>query len=240
MMGTKNLIDEPFPDIPNCELYLCGGPVRDKLLDLPIKDRDFVVLTEMSFDELCSEIEKIGTIFVKEPDFFTIRCRINKEAIDIAFPRGESGYRDGRHPDHVIKVGTLKEDGSRRDFTINSMFMSSSGEILDYFEGQQDLKQGIIRTVGDPKERFSEDYLRIIRAVRFSAKLNFHIEGYVKQAMIKEAKNLSKISSERVKDELNIALKYNPGLTISYVEELNLWGILHKMGLNFQLTNAHI
>ena len=107
-------------------------------------------------------------------------------------------------------------------------------------QGQQDLKQGIIRTVGDPKERFSEDYLRIIRAVRFSAKLNFHIEHNTQQAMIKEAKNLSKISFERIKDELNMVLKYKPYYTFKMIDTLDIWDILKNMGLNFQLTNAII
>lgn len=239
-MATKNLIDNPFPKIPNCELVLCGGCVRDYLLGLPMKDRDFVVITKMSFDELCSEIEKIGKIFVKEPDFLTIRCLIDNEAIDIAFPRGESGYRDGRHPDNVIKVGTLKEDASRRDFTINSMFMDKTGKIIDYFGGQEDLKKQIIRTVGDPGERFSEDYLRICRAIRFSAKLNFHIESDTRVAMVVEAHNLKKISFERIKDELNGAFKYKPYYTFKIIDTLDVWDILKDMGLNFQLTSAKI
>src|SRR3990167_4602824 len=154
-MGTTNLTDKPFPKIGDCELFLCGGPIRDKLLGLPIKDRDFVVVTKMSFEELEEEIKKIGTIFISKKEFLTIRCRIENEAIDIAFPRGESGYRDGRHPDNVIKVGTLKEDASRRDFTINSLFLSESGEVLDYFGGQEAIEKKEIKAVGDPYERFA-------------------------------------------------------------------------------------
>ena len=236
----KNLIDEKFPEIPRCELYLCGGLVRDHLLGLPSKDRDFVVLTDMSFEELCSEIEKIGKIFIKEPDFLTVRCRIDNEAIDIAFPRGEGGYRDGRHPNHVIKVGTLKEDASRRDFTINSMFLDKDKNVLDYFGGQEDLKDKIIRTVGNPYERFKEDFLRICRAIRFSAKLGFDIEWDTKMAMMNEAHNLNKISFERIKDELNVALKYNPRYTYLMIDELKIWDILKELGLNFQLTSAKL
>lgn len=239
-IATINLVDKEFPKIDGAELFLAGGCVRDKLLGVPIKDRDFVVVTKLSFEELEEEIRKIGTVFISKKEFLTIRCRIENEAIDIAFPRGESGYRDGRHPDNVMKVGTLKEDASRRDFTLNSIFMDSKGEIFDYFGGQDAIENKEIKAVGDPYERFSEDFLRIIRGIRFSVKYNFHIEDNTFKAMKKEAHNLNKISFERVKDELNMALKHNPWDTISYIKELGIESILENMGLKLQLTSAII
>ena len=228
---------KPFPVIPNTELFLVGGVVRDILLNKPVKDRDFVVVTKLSFKELEKEIEKIGTIFVSKPEFLTIRCRINKEPIDITFPRAEHGYSDGRRPDEVKKVNSLSEDASRRDFTIGSLFMDESGNILDFFGGKKDLENKIIRTVRDPYERFSEDYLRIARAIRFSLKYGFKIEDKTFEAMKKEAHNLSKISMDRIKDELNLALKYDAYKTIDYINQLGIPNLLKDKGLWFELTN---
>ena len=226
-----------FPNIPKTELYLVGGCVRDHLLSVSVKDRDFVAITKLSFVDFVSEIMKIGEVFMVKKEFLTVRCKIDNEVIDIAYPRVESDYNDGRHPSKVSSTQSLKEDASRRDFTINAMFMDKYGNILDFFKGQNDLKRGTIKTVRNPDLRFQEDYLRILRAVRFSVKLKFRIDIKTWDAMVSNAYKLDGISSERIKDELNASLRYNQWETIENIEELGIKDLLNLKGLRFELTS---
>lgn len=166
-----------FPKIENCDLYLCGGAVRDHLLGVENKDEDYVVLTDLSYDELLAQLEADENVkvFKADPQFYTIRCLIEGRPVDLVFPRKEGGYSDGRHPDHVERVETLKEDSLRRDFTINAMYMDKDGNIVDYHGGRNALDRGYIITVNDQDVTFSDDYLRILRAIRFSCQLGFII-----------------------------------------------------------------
>ena len=128
-----------IPWIPGADFYLVGGSVRDTLLGRPIKDRDYVVLTEMSFDELVTEMESAGaTIFVRKPEFLTLRARFNKEVFDVTFPRVDGEYKDGRRPSVVTPADSLKQDASRRDFTINAMYLDAYGVVRDFYGGRQD------------------------------------------------------------------------------------------------------
>ena len=145
-----------FPEIPNTKLFMVGGAVRDTLLKRDVKDLDYVAVTDLSFDQLVKEIEKVGKVWVSKPEFLTIRCRIGRQAMDIALPRSDQEYSDGRHPDNVERVNTLKEDASRRDFGINALFRDKEGNITDYFGGIKDLKKKIIRAIGDPNRRLEE------------------------------------------------------------------------------------
>ena len=111
-------------------------------------------------------------------------------------------FRDSRHPDSVQFVRTLGEALSRRDFTINAMAYNPETGLVDMFDGENDIKKGIIRTVGEPRKRFQEDALRILRAVRFSAKLGFAIEPNTYEAMGKEICGLDKVSAERIGSEV--------------------------------------
>lgn len=229
---------KPFPEIPGVELFLCGGAVRDHLLGIKAHDRDFVALTELSFDELVKAVEKVGgEVFLAKPEFLTIRCKFGKEVIDIALPRSENNYTDGRHPDKVNRVDTLKGDASRRDFTINSMYMDRHGNIIDEFGGKKDLDNKILKTVGNPIDRFAEDFLRIIRGIRFSIKYNLSKDYDTKNAMHKTISGLHQISFERIKDELNKCLLINPKETFNQIEEYSLWGTFNHHGLWFELTN---
>lgn len=227
--------------IPNCKFYLCGGSVRDKLMNKEPKDKDYVVITNYSFDELVDLINKKGKVFLTKKEFLTIRCQLDGEIIDITYPRTESGYLDGRHPDNVKEAKTLEEDSKRRDFTINAMYLDEENNVLDFHNGQEDLKNGIIRAVGYAGERFQEDYLRILRAIRFAAKLEFEIEENTMIEMIENLKGLYKLSLERIKDELNKSLLINPSYTLYYIHEIDLdhefFDILESKGLHFQLTN---
>ena len=229
---------KPFPEIRNCELYLCGGAVRDYLLGVPNKDEDYVVMTDLTYGELVNQLESDGIkIFKKDPEFFTIRCFIENRPIDLVYPRKEGGYSDGRHPDSVERVLTLAEDAVRRDFTINAMYMNKDFKILDFYQGQKDLDSRVIKTVSNPRVTFEDDYLRILRAVRFSCQLNFNIDLKTQDAMEEFSSRLATTSMERIKDELNKSLRYNEKRTLSWIDILRIHPVLNHKGLRFELTN---
>lgn len=231
-----------FPVIPGCELYLCGGSCRDQILGRNAKDRDFVVITNYNFNELVEVINKTPNcmVFLAKPEFNTIRCRINKEVIDLVFPRLDGDYTDGRHPNYIVNADSLEADSTRRDFTINAIYTDKYGILYDFHNGQQHIGMKLIDCVGDASKRFKEDYLRILRAVRFSCQLDFDISPSTYQSMIDNSQGLSSISTERIMDELNKSLLANPYKTIKYINELNLYSILAAKGINFQLTNKQL
>ncbi|MBE0535987.1 MAG: CCA tRNA nucleotidyltransferase, partial [Phycisphaerae bacterium] len=179
------------------QALLAGGCVRDMLLNRTAKDYD--VATDAHPDEVSRLFKrtlrigaKFGVVMVMEED----------QKVEVATFRTESGYADGRHPDQVA-FATAKADASRRDFTINGMFYDPiEKRVIDYVSGQADLKSKIIRTIGNPKERFDEDYLRMLRAVRFSTQLGFKIEPKTKAAVCSNVQFISKISGERIATEL--------------------------------------
>ena len=224
------------------KFYLVGGCVRDHLMGKDFNDKDFVVITKLSYDDLCDEIRKIGDIFdiPNMKKHLTIKCKINGEIIDIAFPRIDGDYSDHRRADNVSRAKTLKKDASRRDFTINALYEDEKGKIIDYFNGQEDIKKGIIRTVGEPKERFKEDYLRILRALRFSIQLGFKIDPEVKNNIFYYSNELNNISTDRIRDELNKCLKLDLLKTIEYIAYFNLDRVLKYHKLNLILTNRRL
>jgi len=186
------------------EAYIVGGCVRDLIMGKEPKDWDVTTSAKPE------EIQKIFSDSFYENEFGTVGIKIKedeetKEVVEVTTYRIESKYSDKRHPDEVKFAKTLKEDLSRRDFTINAMAMKvvkSKTEIVNLFGGQKDLENKLIRAVGNPNERFDEDALRMIRAVRFASTLNFSIEEKTLEAIKKNAKNLKFISQERIKDEL--------------------------------------
>jgi len=231
-----------FPNIEGAHLVLVGGSVRDMMLKKKPKDQDYVVITELKFDELVDRINATpgAEVFQAKKEFLTIRCKVGSDIIDIAYPRKDHNYEDGRHPDGVEQVKTLKDDASRRDFTINAMYFDPRGGLIDFFNGSSDIKAKTIRCVGDPIKRFEEDHLRIIRAIRFSAQLGFIIEHGTFYGMVKVAPKLINTDFNRIRDEINKGLKYNARLTLRYIRELELFPILASLGLNFQLTSKEV
>jgi len=181
------------------EIYLVGGAVRDLLLDRPIHDADFTTNARPE------KIQEILPDSFYDNIFGTVGIIIGQEKYEITTFRSEKGYRDKRRPDEVFWGTSLEEDLTRRDFTINAMalrFTKSKLELVDLFNGQEDLKNKIIRAVDDPKERFNEDALRMMRAIRFAAQLGFTIEPSTFSAIQKNAALLSYVSWERIQDEL--------------------------------------
>jgi tRNA nucleotidyltransferase (CCA-adding enzyme) len=180
------------------EAYVVGGAVRDYLLNKRPSDFDFAT---NALPEQIKDVFKSYTIIDKGLKHGTITVIINRKPQEITTFRADSQYLDHRHPSKVSFVNDLREDLSRRDFTINALAYDE--KVIDYFEGQKDLKKRIIRCVGDPVQRFTEDALRILRALRFSCQLNFTIEEATSIAIFKCKDYLSKVSIERLVIELN-------------------------------------
>ena len=185
------------------EAWIVGGCVRDLLVGRAPKDWD--VTTSATPEEIQDLFENtfytndFGTVGVVNDDAATESLRV----VEVTPYRTEGKYSDARRPDSVQFSKNIEDDLKRRDFTINALAYSPSKDTLvDLFHGEQDLKKGLIRAVGNANERFSEDALRILRAVRFSAELNFDIEQETLVAMGESASQLAKISKERVRDEL--------------------------------------
>ncbi len=175
-----------FPIVMGAELYLAGGCVRDQLLGVPYKDRDFVIVTESPFKDVCEAIDLMpnSKVYLAKPEFMTIRCRLQGQDVDITWPRTESGYADGRHPMAVGVAKSLEEDAFRRDFTVNALYMNRRGTVLDYVGGQKDLADRLLRTPTDPYKTFRDDYLRIARLIRFAVTKDFSVEPYTLMAAI--------------------------------------------------------
>lgn len=179
------------------EAYIVGGAVRNMLLGIPIDDYD--ITTSATPDEI-AEIFTFAKIFPTGLKHGTITLFYNHIGFEITTFRTETKYLDYRHPSEVVFTNDLRTDLARRDFTINAMCYN--GYIIDLYQGQEDLKNKIIRTVNDPYERFSEDALRILRALRFSVKFRFNIEPQTKDAIHYHRFLLKKISIERIMIEL--------------------------------------
>jgi len=189
------------------EVYLVGGCVRDLLTEREPKDWDITTNAKPE------EIQKIFVDSLYENNFGTVGVKTESEdprlkIIEITTYRIEGKYSDARHPDEVKFSKTIDEDLSRRDFTVNSLALQTKNKeykIVDLFGGQEDIKNKIIKSVGEPEKRFEEDALRMLRAVRFACQLGeknpWKIEEKTEKAIRKNADSLKKISSERIRDE---------------------------------------
>lgn len=178
------------------EAYFVGGSVRDVLLHRHVHDVD---ITTSAYPEEVKELfDKSIDTGIKHG---TVTVLYGGESYEITTFRTESGYQDFRRPDHVTFVQNLDEDLKRRDFTINALAMDMHGDIVDLFNGIEDLKNHIIRAVGNPEKRFHEDALRMMRAVRFMSQLEFKLEEKTEQAINDNHELLKKISVERIREE---------------------------------------
>jgi len=180
------------------QALLVGGCVRDLLLGS--EAADFDVTTD-------ARPERVMAIFPESiavgAQFGVVLVPRDGLKVEVATFRSDVGYSDGRHPDEVVYSATPQEDVQRRDFTINGLLMRhDTGEVLDFVAGQADLKAGILRAIGEPGRRFAEDKLRMLRAVRFSARLGFRIEPETLAAIRRHAHEIGKVSAERIRDEL--------------------------------------
>ncbi len=179
--------------------FAVGGCIRDALLGIEVNDFD---ITTSALPQETKVVFASFPVIETGIKHGTVTVVINKKPYEVTTFRVESEYKDCRHPDKVSFVKNIESDLSRRDFTINAIAFSPKKGIVDAFGGVDDLSRGIIRAVGDPHLRFKEDALRILRALRFSATLGFEIEENTATAIFELSDNLSKVSSERIYNEL--------------------------------------
>lgn len=219
---VKNIIDIFREN--GYEAYAVGGCVRDALLKRIPKDWDITT---------SAKPEDIKRLFSKTIDtgiaHGTVTVRMSGESYEVTTYRIDGKYEDNRHPDSVTFTASLKEDLKRRDFTINAMAYAPDEGIIDIYGGVKDLNDGIIRCVGNPKERFDEDALRTLRAVRFAGQLGFNIEPETLEAVKKAAVRINNVSSERIRVEISkliasefpdrLFLAYETGLTAQFFPE---------------------
>ena len=209
------------------EAFVVGGCVRDALLDREPHDWDITT------SALPSQVKEIfGRTIDTGLKHGTVTVMKGGEGYEVTTYRVDGVYEDGRHPKEVTFTPNLREDLQRRDFTINAMAYGVKEGLVDLFGGRQDLENGVIRAVGDPMQRFSEDALRIMRAVRFSAQLGYEIEKETLSAASVLAPNLRKISSERIREELEKTLMsdrpdllttaWKAGITKEFLPEFDL------------------
>jgi poly(A) polymerase len=179
------------------EAFWVGGCVRDLLLCQEPKDYDIAT---------SARPKTVLTLFPKSRavgrQFGVVLVTLGRSRFEVATFRSEAGYEDGRHPS-IVTFGDAQADARRRDFTINGLFFDPmTGTVFDWVHGQQDLRDRLIRTIGEPQERFSEDHLRLLRAVRFAASLDFTLEAGTLKAIQLLAPRIRLVSTERVREEL--------------------------------------
>jgi len=204
------------------QIYLVGGAVRDLTLN---KDIDWN-LADFATNARPQEIVKFFPKTFYENQFGTVGVEIKYSGKKLIFEvttfRKESDYKDKRHPTYIEWADTIEEDLGRRDFTINALSYDGKN-IVDPYKGGEDLKNKLIRAVGDPNTRFSEDALRLIRAIRFSSQLGFLIEDKTRESIKENAKLINNISGERIRDEfLKIIASENPAEGILFLRSTNI------------------
>ncbi len=205
------------------EIYLVGGCVRDLLLNLDPKDWDFTTNANPN------EIQNLFEDSFYENNYGTVGIKTESEnptlkVVEVTPYRLESGYSDNRRPDEIIFSKNINDDLQRRDFTINAIaYNPITQDIKDIYKGQNDIKDKMIRAVGDPDERFQEDALRIVRAIRFSAQIDFTIEQKTLESLIKNKDLLKNVSRERLGDEFKkIIMTNNPIIGLGLAQKIGI------------------
>jgi tRNA nucleotidyltransferase/poly(A) polymerase len=205
--------------------YFVGGCVRDSMLNRTPKDWD--IATDATPDQVQKlfegqEVKAVGAHFGV----------ILVDNIEVATFRSDHAYHDGRRPEGVTYETDPAKDAQRRDFTINALFMDKNHEIIDFVNGQRDIYDRVIRAVGNPEDRFVEDRLRMLRAVRFASRFRFGIEDVTFAAIKQSAKHIGEISAERIQIEL---VKILSGTDVDWG-----FGLLFDSGLLFALTSKYM
>lgn len=198
-------------------LYMVGGTSRDYLLGRPITDFD------LSTDAIPSEIKT----FLPEADFTfshygSVKLKIDGKHVDITTLRQEEKYKDHRHPSSVSFVNQIKLDYPRRDFTVNALYINEQLEVFDFTNGVADIKNKIIRTIGEPNERFQEDPLRILRALRFKLKLGFEFDVETARAITNNWDLLEFLNPAKVSEEMTKMNKIDPAAVAKLVAQYSV------------------
>jgi poly(A) polymerase/tRNA nucleotidyltransferase (CCA-adding enzyme) len=225
------------------EAYLVGGCVRDLFLNRTPKDWDVTTNAKPE------EIQKVFPDSFYENDFGTVGVKTESEdptlaVIEVTPYRTESGYSDKRRPDSVAFGDSLEEDLARRDFTINALALDESkGHLIDPYKGQKDMESKVLRTVGVAAERFEEDALRLLRAIRLMAEMGLALESETAEAIALKAPNLKHISRERVRDEfIRILNSKEPMMALTVAQQLGLLEYISPalpLGIGVDQNQAH-
>lgn len=209
------------------KLFLCGGAVRDILCNKKPKDMDYVVLVS-SYEEMRNFIlSSGGKIFQERPEYQIIRGSLpDVGAADFVLPRKDGAYSDNRRPDSTEIADNLFEDSRRRDFTVNAMYQDvHTGQIIDYHGGKDDLKNLRLQTVGKAYDRFNEDPLRMMRAIRFNLTKGFiNVSSSIVDCLNNPAlieKYKTSVAIERTMEELKKCFEYDTELTLGLIEQFH-------------------
>ena len=199
-MDQKILLFQELADLYSLKgykLYMVGGSVRDYLLNLNLTDMDLV--TDATPEQEKSFLADADYTFEK---YGSVKLIYKGVKFDITSLRKENDYSDSRHPGKIEFTKNLKDDVLRRDLTINALYLSKNFEVIDFVNGQHDIKNRLIRMIGDPVKRIKEDPLRIVRIYRFHLDLDFKIESNLLNIMNLNKKLLAKLNPEKIKEEI--------------------------------------
>ncbi|HCL4447500.1 TPA: HD domain-containing protein [Clostridium botulinum] len=224
------------------EAYIVGGAVRDSLLERKVNDWD--ITTSANPQEVVNIFENLGyKIIPTGLKHGTVTILISSIGYEVTTFRVDGEYEDNRHPKEVKFTSNLREDLKRRDLTINAMAYNDKIGLVDYFHGLEDLNNKIIKCVGNSKDRFNEDSLRMLRCIRFASQLNFHMEESIKLNIRELSRNIANVSMERIRDELcKILVSSQPVYGIKNIVELNLMDYIIpelKVCVGFEQHNIH-
>tara|TARA_B100001996_G_scaffold366776_1_gene337803 strand:- start:106 stop:1461 length:1356 start_codon:yes stop_codon:yes gene_type:complete len=205
------------------EGYIVGGAVRDLCMNIEPDEFDISTsATPKEIQEIFKKTKPVGQ------SFGVVLVIIENMFFEVATFREDMEYLDGRHPVDVKYTKNPKIDVMRRDFTVNGLMLNpDTSEVIDFCDGIKDIKEGILRTIGAPKERFSEDNLRILRAIRFSNKYNLKIEEKTKKEIVNMSDNIINVSIERIREEfVKIITNKNPGEGVKLLSDYGLMKII--------------
>jgi tRNA nucleotidyltransferase (CCA-adding enzyme) len=221
------------------ESYVVGGSVRDFITGSPMP-KDYDIATSALPDVITRLFDKTIPTGIKHG---TVTVIIGGVRYEVTTFRIDGEYLDNRRPEGVTFVSNLKEDLARRDFTINALAFNDEEGVIDYFGGIKDLDNKIIRAVGEPSKRFKEDALRMLRAIRFAARLNFHIEEKTLEAIKANSNLILNVSGERVRDELcKMIVSDNASKALELLQETKLLGFILpelQKAVGFNQQNPH-
>lgn len=206
------------------KIYQVGGHVRDTLLGIKSKDIDYAVEAD-SWGEMRAWVHtNCKTVFLEKPEFLTIRALTHTgQAVDFVMCRKDGAYSDGRHPNQVT-AGTIYDDLARRDFTVNAMAINEANDLIDPFNGLSDLRNQELKCVGLAEDRFNEDALRILRAMRFSITKHLNISSDIRHVFKNPGTwipKLEAISSERKREELYKCLAFSTPETLGFLSNIS-------------------
>lgn len=200
------------------KLFLVGGTVRDYLLGVPLMDMDAVT------DALPSEMKE----FLPDANYTferygSVTIKLDKKVkFDITTLRKETSYEDSRHPSKIEFVKDLSIDVNRRDFTINGLYLDSNLQVIDYVGGEKDLKNRVLRMIGDPDLRLKEDPLRIVRAIRFASDFDLSVDSELEMAIKNNVNELQKLNKDKINQDLKKCNLDKQSIVLQYLQKFNI------------------